>query len=176
MGEYIPIRHLKNGLKDLTVMFIVLDVGRANVTKVILPVFWPDSISKKLDLNFGPLVGRFSLLSLFYLCKYSRGATASCHSYIVKNFSYLDHWSEAMLSLVSSWIGDHLGNTKCCVSCRINTGIKLREFKAAWLGTMRSLAFSPWSDNGSIPTGAEQPDPHIFIQQRDIYIRRGSKF
>ena len=33
MGEYIPIRHLKNGMKDLTVMFIVLDVGRPNVTK-----------------------------------------------------------------------------------------------------------------------------------------------
>ena len=33
MGEYIPIRNLRSGMKDITVMFIVLDVGRANVTK-----------------------------------------------------------------------------------------------------------------------------------------------
>ena len=27
MGEYIPIRNLKPGMKDLTLMFIVLDVS-----------------------------------------------------------------------------------------------------------------------------------------------------
>lgn len=33
MGEYTPIRSLKPGMKDMTLMFIVLDVGRPNTTK-----------------------------------------------------------------------------------------------------------------------------------------------
>ena len=33
MGEYTPIRNLKPGMKDLTLMFIALEVGRPNQTK-----------------------------------------------------------------------------------------------------------------------------------------------
>ena len=35
MGEYTPIRNLKPGMKDLTLMFIVLDVSRIVVLYAI---------------------------------------------------------------------------------------------------------------------------------------------
>ena len=31
--NYVPIRSIKPGMKDITLMFIVLDVGRPNTTK-----------------------------------------------------------------------------------------------------------------------------------------------